>query len=72
MADNENYIDEIARDLCPFSKDYTSCTVCNDEIDIDDEPCLYTIIAKLIAEKGYVKCPCKESEHDELHGKPQS
>lgn len=72
MMDKENRINEIARDLCPFSKDYASCTTCNDELDIGDEPCLYAIMAKLITAKGYVKCPCKEGEHGGVHDKPQS
>lgn len=48
-------IEEMARELCPFSQEFESCSKCNTELDIDGEPCIYMIMAKHITDNGYRK-----------------
>lgn len=51
----ENQIEKMAVDICPLYEEYGSCKKCDDELDIDDEPCLYKCMAKLCIKKGYRK-----------------
>ena len=44
-----------AADVCPLFKEYGSCEKCDEEIDINDDPCIYQIMAKLFLEKDYRK-----------------
>ena len=48
-------IEEIVRDICPFYKEYGSCEKCYAEMDIDDEPCYWACVAKVINQNGYSK-----------------
>ena len=51
----DQQIEHIARELCPFSQEYESCSKCNTELDIDGELCIYMIMAKHLTDKGYRK-----------------
>lgn len=62
----EKQIEEMAIDLCPLYEEYGSCKKCDEELDIDDEPCLYKCMAKLCIEKDYSKASDLEKEIEDL------
>ena len=49
------YEKDIIKDLCPFWKEYGSCKQCNEELDVDDEPCYWECMANAIIRNGYRK-----------------
>ena len=48
-------IEEIVKDFCPLYQEYGSCKRCNNDLDIDDEPCYYGYVANIIIDYGYRK-----------------
>lgn len=48
-------IKEMANDVCPLYKEYGSCKKCDEELDIEDDPCIYQCMANLFASAGYRK-----------------
>jgi hypothetical protein len=62
MISKDENVKKVATDLCPLYAEYGSCEACDAELDIDDEPCLYECMAKLVISKGYKKVGSIDNE----------
>lgn len=62
----EERIEATAKDICPLYKEYGSCERCDDELAIDDAPCIYKCMAKLFVENNYCKASDIFEEIDKL------
>lgn len=54
-VDMEKQIEEMARDICIYSDQYETCKICDTDLDIGDDTCIYKIMAKSFIEQGYTK-----------------
>lgn len=48
-------IEEMAKAVCPLIEEYGSCEKCDSELDMDDEKCIYKIMAELFINADYRK-----------------
>lgn len=51
----QEQIKKIISDICPFYKEYGSCEKCDEEMSIEDEPCYWACVAKVICQNDYRK-----------------
>ncbi len=51
----EKQIEEMAKDICPLINEYGNCKKCDAELDIEDELCIYKIMAKAFYNADYRK-----------------
>ena len=51
----DKQIEEIVTDFCPLYQEFGSCKRCNQDLNIDKEPCYYGCVANLIIDYDYRK-----------------